>query len=86
MICYGLRTDFRANLFEGSRRLLEVADSIEEIKTTCAFCDRKALFNLRLIDGKPTLSGESVALGFDNYQPTCWRCYRERTIDLKDRK
>lgn len=86
VICYGLRTDFRANLFEGSRRLLEIADSIEEIKTTCAFCDRKALFNLRLIDGKPTLSGESVALGFDNYQPTCWRCYRERTIDLKDRK
>ena len=47
VIAYGLRTDFRTRLFEGSRRLLEVADSIEEVKTTCRFCNRKAVFNLR---------------------------------------
>jgi thymidine kinase len=42
VICYGLRTDFRTNLFEGSRRLLEVSDSIEEVKTTCHFCNRSS--------------------------------------------
>ncbi len=44
VICYGLRTDFRRNLFEGSKRLLELSDTIEEIKTTCAFCNRKSYF------------------------------------------
>jgi thymidine kinase len=48
VICYGLRTDFRTHLFEGSRRLLELADSIEEVKVTCQFCNRKAIFNLRM--------------------------------------
>src|SRR5258706_7186453 len=54
VICYGLRTDFRTRLFEGSRRLMELADSIEEVKVTCAFCNRKAIFNIRLVDRKPT--------------------------------
>src|SRR5205814_2231800 len=49
VICYGLRTDFRTRLFEGSRRLLEVADSIEEIKVTCQFCNKKAIFNMRFV-------------------------------------
>jgi thymidine kinase len=44
VICYGLRTDFRTQLFEGARRLLEVADAVEEVKTTCYFCNRKAVF------------------------------------------
>ena len=46
VICYGLRTDFRSHLFEGARRLLELADSIEEVKTTCAFCNRKAIIEI----------------------------------------
>ena len=46
VICYGLRTDFRTNLFPGSQRLLELADTIEEVKTTCYSCNRKAVFNL----------------------------------------
>ena len=62
VICYGLRTDFRTRLFPGSRRLLELADSIEEVKTTCAFCNRKGIFNLRLRDGKPSLDGPVVEL------------------------
>jgi len=45
VICYGLKTDFNTNLFVGSKRLLEVADSIEEIKTICVFCNKKAIFN-----------------------------------------
>lgn len=79
VICYGLRTDFRGNLFEGSKRLFEVADSIEEIKTTCAFCNRKAIFNLKLVDGKPTLTGPSIELGAEEkYLPACSSCYREQ--------
>jgi thymidine kinase len=52
VICYGLRTDFRSNLFPGSQRLMEVADNIEEVKTVCQFCDSKAVFNLKHVNGK----------------------------------
>jgi thymidine kinase len=76
VICYGLRTDFRTHLFDGSRRLLEVADSIEEIKTTCNFCNRKAVFNLKLANGVPTLAGPTIELGTEEkYLPTCAGCY-----------
>ena len=79
VICYGLRTDFRGNLFEGSKRLFEIADSIEEIKTTCAFCNRKAIFNLKLVDGKPSLSGPTIELGSEEkYLPACAPCYRDQ--------
>ena len=79
VICYGLRTDFQSHLFEGSRRLLELSDSIEEIKVTCQFCNRKAILNMRIIDGKPTLSGEQIVLGGDeSYAPACFACFQER--------
>lgn len=79
VICYGLRTDFSTRLFPGSRRVLELADSIEEVKNTCAFCNRKGIFNLRLRDGKASLDGPVVELGADDkYQPACPRCYLER--------
>ena len=77
VICYGLRTDFRGELFEGARRLFEVADSFEEIKTTCAFCNKKAIFNLKLVDGLPTLTGPTIELGTEEkYLPACAVCYR----------
>ena len=87
VICYGLRTDFRTNLFPGSRRLLELADSIEEVKVTCQFCNRKAIFNLRMQAGDaPTaeraaeLDGPQVELGGnDRYAPACFSCYSART-------
>jgi thymidine kinase len=76
VICYGLRTDFRRQLFPASQRLLELADSIEEIKTICTFCLRKAIFNLKLCDGEPTLAGPSVELGCEEkYLPVCAACY-----------
>lgn len=76
VICYGLRTDFRRQLFPASQRLLELADSIEEVKTTCTFCLRKAVFNLKLCDGCPTLDGPSVELGCEEkYLPACAACY-----------
>ncbi|HFE47372.1 MAG TPA: thymidine kinase [Nannocystis exedens] len=77
VICYGLRTDFRTHLFEGSRRLLELADSIEEVKVTCQFCNRKAILNLRLEDdGAPSLAGKQIQLGGnERYAPVCYNCY-----------
>lgn len=76
VICYGLRTDFRRQLFPASQRLLELADSIEEIKTICHFCLRKAVFNLKLLDGRPTLAGPPVELGAEEkYLPVCANCY-----------
>ncbi len=79
VICYGLRTDFRSNLFEGSKRLMELADSIEEVKATCYYCNRKSIMNLRVIDGQPVLEGPVVYLGADEaYYPTCYSCYSEQ--------
>ena len=79
VICYGLRADFRTNLFDGSRRLFELADSIEEVKTTCAFCNKKAITNLKHVNGVATLSGPAVDLGAEEkYFPACFACYKEQ--------
>jgi len=79
VICYGLRSDFRTELFEGANRLMAVADSIEEIKTTCAFCNRKAIFNLKLVDGAPSVAGPSIELGAEEkFLPACYHCYTKR--------
>ncbi len=79
VICYGLRADFRSELFEGSKRLLELADTIEEIKTTCAFCNRKAIMNLKHSNGVATIEGPSVDLGAEEkYFPACYSCYHEQ--------
>ena len=76
VICYGLRTDFRTRLFPGAARLFEVADKIEEVKVTCQNCTRKAVFNMRLVDGAPTFEGPQVLLGAnDTYVPVCYHCY-----------
>ncbi len=76
VICYGLRTDFQTHLFEGSRRLLELAESIEEIKVTCHYCNKKAVFNLRLAGGAPVREGAQIQLGGDeSYVPVCHGCY-----------
>ena len=79
VICYGLRADFRGELFAGAKRLLELADTLEEIKTTCAFCDRKAIMNLKHVEGIAVVDGPSVELGSEEkYLPACYRCYREQ--------
>ena len=76
VICYGLRTDFRTRLFEGSSRLMELADSIEEVKSTCHYCNRKSVANLKHVDGVATLDGPVVQLGAEEkYYPVCYKCY-----------
>lgn len=76
VICYGLKTDFRTHLFDSSKRLIEVADSIAEIKTVCK-CGSKAIFNARVnSDGELIFSGEQIQIGGnDLYVPVCSKCY-----------
>ena len=84
VIAFGLRTDFRANLFPGSRRLLEVADTIEEVKTTCYLCNKKAVFNLKHVNGVADCTGPAVQLGAEEkYFPTCFGCYRSSLMLAK---
>jgi len=78
VICYGLKTDFQSHLFEGSKRLLELADEIEELITICS-CGKRAKFNARYVNGKFTLEGKEVVIdgSCDNvvYHPMCGKCY-----------
>ena len=80
VICYGLRTDFRTKLFPGAQRLMELADRIEEVKVTCQYCAKKAICNLRFVNGTPTVRGPQIQLGADEtYAPVCWGHYDEAT-------
>ncbi len=77
VICYGLRTDFQTKGFPGSTRLLEIAHTLEEMKTICR-CGAKAMFNQRMVNGKPVYEGEQVAIdGKDTvtYEAVCPKCY-----------
>ena len=75
VLCFGLRTDFLTRLFPGSRRLMELADVIEEIKTMCD-CGAKATVNARVNDGYIVTEGAQVVLGGnDCYIAMCHRCY-----------
>ena len=79
VICYGLRADFRLQLFPATKRLFELADTIEEIKTTCTDCERKAVFNLKLQNNQPELDGPVIDLGCEEkYLPVCANCYKIR--------
>ena len=76
IIFYGLRTDFKGELFEGSKRILEVADKIEELKSAC-FCGRKATINARVVDGYVATEGEQVVIGANEmYVPLCRKCWK----------
>jgi thymidine kinase len=73
IICYGLRTDFTGHLFEGSGRLMELADKIEEVPTVC-WCGRRAHFNARVADGHIVREGEQVMMGGnESYVSLCRR-------------
>ncbi len=78
VLCYGLRTDFLTHLFEGSRRLFEVADSITEIKTICS-CGKKAIVNARIDEeGKIVTEGGQIMLGGnDAYVAMCHSCWQD---------
>ena len=80
VLAYGIRTDFQTVAFPGSRRLLEVAHSLEELKTICR-CGRKAVFNARLVDGLFVFDGDQVAIdaGHVTYESLCGQCYLQES-------
>ncbi len=79
VLAYGIRTDFKTNGFPGSIRLLEIAHSLEELKTICR-CGKKAMFNARLQNGKFIFDGDQVAIDGDKvtYESLCPNCYFEK--------
>ena len=80
VLAYGIRTDFQTVAFPGSRRLLEIAHSLEELKTICR-CGRKAVFNGRKIDGRFVFDGDQVAIDGASvtYESLCGSCYLEES-------
>ncbi|MDE5842769.1 MAG: thymidine kinase [Muribaculaceae bacterium] len=82
VVCYGLRTDFQGNLFEGSRRLFEMADTIDEVKSTCT-CGRKTIMNARIDSrGEIITEGEQVEIGGnDRYVACCRKCWRNKKLE-----
>lgn len=82
VMTFGLKNDFRNELFEGSKYLLLYADKIVEMKTICWFCKHKALMNLRVHNGKPVYEGEQVQIGGnESYYPVCRRHYFKPLIE-----
>jgi len=76
VICYGLRVSYTLKLFDASKRLFELADKLEEIKTICWFCASKATHNLKMIEGEPIYEGASIDIGgLEKYLPVCYNCY-----------
>ena len=80
-MCYGIRTDFQGNLFEGSQELLALADNLKELKTICSMCNKKATMVVRLDkNGNVLLEGEKVVIGGNEiYKTVCRKHFRELT-------
>lgn len=89
VICYGLKTDFKSNLFTGSKRLLELSDELNELITICR-CGKRAKFNARFVDDKFTLDGETVSIDGSSlnikYIPLCGKCYLEEKMNYEKNK
>ena len=81
VMTYGIRTDFRGELFEGSQELLALADNLKELKTICSECDKKATMVVRLdSNGKILLEGEKILIGGNEiYKTLCRKHFRELT-------
>lgn len=86
VVCYGLRTDFKSHMFEGSRRLFEIADTIDEIKSTCN-CGHKTIINARIdSQGNIVEEGAQVEIGGnDRYVAVCRKCWRNKRIEQAQR-
>lgn len=80
VLCYGLKTNFKTKLFEGSKRLLELADSLTELKAICE-CGKKATLNGRFSNGKLVTNGKEVLIGGDEtYKALCFDCYNKHKL------
>ena len=84
VLCFGLRTDFLTHFFPGAQRLMELADSLTEIKTVCA-CGHKATVNARIAGGRIVTEGEQVFLGGnESYVAMCYKCWQEKIKKLRE--
>lgn len=86
VICYGLRTTFKTELFNGSKVLMGLSDVMEEMVTICN-CGKKARFNIRKVNNEYITDGDDVAIdGFNNvtYEAVCGKCYIEKILQNKD--
>lgn len=83
VMCFGLRTDFQSHLFPGSKRLFELADDIEEIKSTCECGERKTSINARFDEnGEIVIEGSQVEIGGnDKYKAICRKCWKNKVRD-----
>lgn len=85
VICYGLKTNFKSELFEGSKRLFELCDKYQELPTICS-CGRKARFNARKVNSKFILDGDTVLIDGSSknveYIPLCGKCYLEKVFKI----
>lgn len=83
VICFGLKTNFKSEFFEGSKRLFELSDKFKELETICA-CGTKARFNARKVNGKFIKDGSEVEIDGENntieYVPLCGKCYLEKVF------
>ncbi len=83
VMAFGLKNDFKNELFEGSKYLLLYADKLEEMKTICWFCAKKATMNLRFHDNKPVYEGEQIQIGGnESYYPVCRKHYYNPPMDM----
>lgn len=86
VLCYGLLTNFKTELFEGSKRLIEIAESLMEIKSVCK-CGKKATVNARFVNGKLVVEGEEIMLGKeDYYKALCHSCYESLKKEIANEK
>lgn len=84
VVAFGLRTDFKTKLFTGSRRLLEIADSIDKLVTMCG-CGEQAEFNCRFRDGLPIFAGDQIAIdgkSKTSYSSLCGTCYHQAKLKV----
>lgn len=86
VLCYGLLTNFKTELFEGSKRLVEIADSLMEIKAVCK-CGKKASVNARFSNGQLVVRGEEIMIGGDEtYTALCYNCYDNLKEEIEKEK
>lgn len=84
VIAFGLRSDFRNEMFEGTAAAFTVAEETEEIETLCAFCRNKAIMNLRFKDGLPVRQGKQIQIGDNEYRPVCHKHYLDDTLNINE--
>lgn len=83
VLCYGLLTNFKTQLFEGSKRLVEISESLMEIKSVCE-CGKKSIVNARFINGQIVTDGAEIMLGAEEtYQSLCYSCYQKLKNNAK---